>query len=538
MQFNILRRAISSNSMAGSLRYCVKLTSSFSISRDPFLISKRKFTYETSKTTNLNCSKSPRNIALSSLFAKKTLIREYVSKIVKVPSLAESLTEGTLAKWNKKVGDFIQQDEEVATIETDKVDAPINSPYSGKIIEIYANEQDTVVVSQDLFKIELLEDGATTSPETDVPKPESQQESKPEPKEESKPEPKEELKPEPKQESKQEPKQESKQEPKQESKQEAIKEQLPSPPPTKSVQPEPRVTVSEISTSKAIKLDKVNDFISGREEREVKMTRMRARIAERLKEAQNTAASLTTFNEIDMSNIIELRNTYKDAILKKHGIKLGFMSAFVKASVVGLQEIPSVNASISSTGDTIIYRDYVDMSVAVATPKGLVTPVIRNTHLLSFLEIEKTIADLGKKARDGKMSIEDMAGGTFTISNGGVYGSLLGTPIINIPQSAILGMHATKERPVAINGKIEIRPMMYVALTYDHRLIDGREAVTFLKTIKEQVEDPRPKRKLYTSLNNQFARLQQNMLIMEQNIEITSEQIKSIQNFGIAHSSL
>ncbi|RHZ50103.1 hypothetical protein Glove_505g33 [Diversispora epigaea] len=484
MQFNILRRAIPSNSMAGSLRYCTKLTSSFSISRDPFLISKRKFTYETSKTSNLNGSKNPRNIALSSLFVKKTLIREYVSKIVKVPSLAESLTEGTLAKWIKNVGDFVQQDEEVATIETDKVDAPINSPHSGTIIEIYAKEQDNVVVSQDLFKIELG-DTAETSSETV-----SQQESKLELKEEPKLESKEESKPE----FKEEPKKEFIFEPKQE----AIKEQFsplsppPLSPPTKPVQLEPQVqSKSEIPTSKAVKVDKVNDFINGREEREVKMTRMRSRISERLKEAQNTAASLTTFNEIDMSNIIELRNTYKDAILKKHEIKLGFMSAFVKASVVGLQEIPSVNASISSTGDTIIYRDYVDISVAVATPKGLVTPVIRNTHLLSFLEIEKTIADLGKKARDGKMSIEDMAGGTFTISNGGVYGSLLGTPIINIPQSAILGMHATKERPIAINGKIEIRPMMYIALTYDHRLIDGREAVTFLKIVKEQVEDPR-----------------------------------------------
>ncbi|PKC68944.1 hypothetical protein RhiirA1_416306 [Rhizophagus irregularis] len=223
------------------------------------------------------------------------------------------------------------------------------------------------------------------------------------------------------------------------------------------------------------------------------MNRMRLRIAERLKESQNTAASLTTFNEIDMSNIIDLRNTYKDSIMQKHGVKLGFMSAFVKASVFALQEIPIVNASIEGPdgGDTIVYRDYVDMSVAVATPKGLVTPVVRNAHLLSFIEIENAIAELGKKARDGKITIEDMAGGTFTISNGGVYGSLYGTPIINMPQSAILGMHATKERPVAVNGKVEIRPMMYVALTYDHRLIDGREAVIFLKTIKEQIEDPR-----------------------------------------------
>lgn len=223
------------------------------------------------------------------------------------------------------------------------------------------------------------------------------------------------------------------------------------------------------------------------------MNRMRLRIAERLKQSQNTAASLTTFNEIDMSNLMDMRSQYKDAILKKHNIKLGFMSAFVKAAVVALQEVPAVNGSIEGPdgGDTIVYRDYVDMSVAVATPKGLVTPVLRNVESKSFVEIEREIAELGLKARDNKLTLEDMAGGTFSISNGGVFGSLMGTPIINLPQTAILGMHAIKDRPVAINGKIEIRPMMYVALTYDHRLVDGREGVTFLKTIKEMIEDPR-----------------------------------------------
>jgi len=219
------------------------------------------------------------------------------------------------------------------------------------------------------------------------------------------------------------------------------------------------------------------------------MNRMRLRISERLKESQNTAASLTTFNEIDMSSLMEMRAKYKDQILKDHNVKLGFMSAFARASVLSLREIPAANASIE--GDSIVYRDYVDLSVAVATPKGLVTPVLRNAESMGFVDIEKGIADLGKKARDGKLTIEDMAGGTFTISNGGVFGSLFGTPIINVPQAAVLGMHAIKDKPVVVNGQIVVRPIMVVALTYDHRLMDGREAVTFLVRVKEYVEDPR-----------------------------------------------
>jgi len=215
-----------------------------------------------------------------------------------------------------------------------------------------------------------------------------------------------------------------------------------------------------------------------RSETRIKMNRMRLRIAERLKESQNAAASLTTFNEIDMSSLMDMRKKYKDAILKEHDVKLGFMSAFAKACTLALKEIPAANASIE--GDEIVYRDYVDLSVAVATPKGLVTPVVRNAEGMGFLEIEKEIAALGKKARDGKLSLEDMAGGTFTISNGGVFGSLYGTPIINLPQAAVLGMHAIKDKPVVVNGEIVIRPIMVVALTYDHRLLDGREAVTFL----------------------------------------------------------
>lgn len=229
--------------------------------------------------------------------------------------------------------------------------------------------------------------------------------------------------------------------------------------------------------------------ISGtRTEQRVKMNRMRQRIAQRLKDAQNVNAMLTTFNEIDMTNIIAFRKKHLDAFTKKHGVKLGFMSPFVKAAANALTDQPVCNAVIEE--NEIIYRDYVDISVAVATPKGLVVPVIRNVQDMSFADIELSIGALGEKAKSGKLTIEEMDGGTFTISNGGVFGSLMGTPIINPPQSAILGMHGTFERPVALNGQVVIRPMMYVALTYDHRLIDGREAVLFLRKIKEGVEDP------------------------------------------------
>lgn len=219
------------------------------------------------------------------------------------------------------------------------------------------------------------------------------------------------------------------------------------------------------------------------------MSRMRQTIATRLKASQNAAASLTTFNEIDMSSIMDFRKLYKDGVMKADGVKLGFMSAFSKAACLALKEIPSANASIED--DTIVYRDYVDLSIAVATPKGLVTPVVRNAEQYGLVGMEKAIHDLGVKARDGKLTIEDMTGGTFTISNGGVFGSLYGTPIINLPQAAVLGMHSIKEKPVVENGQIVIRPIMVVALTYDHRLLDGREAVTFLVRIKEYIEDPR-----------------------------------------------
>lgn len=382
--------------------------------------------------------------------------------------MAESINEGTLKQWSKQVGDYVEQDEEIATIETDKVDFSVNAPEAGTLKELFVKEEDTVTVGQDLAKLELGGEpsGGRKEEAKEEPKeqeassqPEGGQEQlKPE---EDKPQlPKEEHQPEP-------PKQESKPQPSSQKKSEAPKE---------AEQPK-----------------KVEGTVGSREERRVKMNRMRLRIAERLKQSQNTAASLTTFNEVDMSSLMEFRKLYKDDILKKTGVKLGFMSAFSRACVLAMKEIPAVNASIEGPkgGDTIVYRDYVDISVAVATEKGLVTPVVRNAESMDMISIEKAIADLGKKARDSKLTIEDMAGGTFTISNGGVFGSLMGTPIINLPQTAVLGLHAIKQKPVAVDGKIEIRPMMYLALTYDHRLLDGREAVTFLVKVKEYIEDPR-----------------------------------------------
>lgn len=399
-----------------------------------------------------------RNAPLPMMFKH---VRTYADQVVKVPQMAESISEGTLKQFSKGVGDYVELDEEIATIETDKIDVAVNAPAAGTIKELLASEEDTVTVGQDLLRIEL----------GDAPAGGEKQASEAAPKEEPKAEKSEpESKPAP---APAPPKEESK--PKEASK--------PAPPPEKKEAPK---SASKESSSSG-------PTLGSREERKVKMNRMRLRIAERLKQSQNTAASLTTFNEVDMSSIMEFRKLYKDDVLKKTGIKLGFMSAFARACVLAMRDIPIVNASIEGPdgGDTIVYRDYVDISVAVATEKGLVTPVVRNAEAMDMVGIEKSIADLGKKARDNKLTIEDMAGGTFTISNGGVFGSMMGTPIINLPQTAVLGLHAIKERPVAVNGKVEIRPMMYLALTYDHRLLDGREAVQFLVKIKEFIEDPR-----------------------------------------------
>ncbi|KAL1411244.1 2-oxoglutarate dehydrogenase complex E2 component [Vanrija albida] len=364
------------------------------------------------------------------------------AQVVKVPQMAESITEGTLKQWNKQVGDTVQADEEVATIETDKIDVSVNAPVSGTIVELLAAEEDTVAVGQDLFKLEPGE-VAASEPAAEAPKAAEPAAEAP--------------------------------------KAEAPKAAAPAAEAPKPAAPKPAAKKEEPAAAKPA--------AGSRNVTRVKMNRMRQTIATRLKASQNTAASLTTFNEIDMSSIMDFRKLYKDGVLKADGVKLGFMSAFARASVLALREIPEANASIED--DHIVYHDYVDLSVAVATPKGLVTPVVRNAEELGLIDIEREIANLGAKARDGKLSIEDMAGGTFTISNGGVFGSLYGTPIINMPQAAVLGMHSIKEKPVVVNGQIVIRPIMVVALTYDHRLLDGREAVTFLVRIKEYLEDPR-----------------------------------------------
>ncbi|KAH6606278.1 hypothetical protein Trco_005431 [Trichoderma cornu-damae] len=387
-----------------------------------------------------------------------SLIRHYADIIIKVPPMAESISEGTLKQLSKSIGDYIEQDEEVATIETDKIDVAVTTPQPGILREFFVGEEDTVTVGQDLARVEVGVEKPASSGGLEKPKEESAPSVS-----ESKPaaEPEQPV---------------------------SAQTEKPAPPP-----PQPAEQPQKKSQSEPAAPSRPEMVAGNREERRVKMNRMRLRIAERLKQSQNTAASLTTFNEVDMSNIMEFRKLYKEETLKKTGVKLGFMSAFSRAAVLAMRDIPAVNASIEGPngGDTIVYRDYVDISVAVATEKGLVTPVVRNVESLDMISIEKAIAEMGKKARDGKLTIEDMAGGTFTISNGGVFGSLMGTPIINLPQSAVLGLHAVKDRAVVVNGKVEVRPMMYLALTYDHRLLDGREAVQFLVKIKEYIEDPR-----------------------------------------------
>ncbi|MCJ1330971.1 2-oxoglutarate dehydrogenase complex E2 component [Thelotrema lepadinum] len=410
--------------------------------------------------------------------------------------MAESISEGTLKQWSKQVGDFVEQDEEIATIETDKViDVAVNAPEAGTLKELLVNEEDTVTVGQDIGKIEPGGEPSGDNQAGQQPKEPAPEEQKTSSEKESSSNTVEER-----------PAVQKKQEkPPQET---AAPETQASPPKQESQATRPPPKSVETSKQQDHSQDSKQSTIGSREERRVKMNRMRLRIAERLKQSQNTAASLTTFNEVDMSSIMEFRKLYKDEILKKTGVKLGFMSAFSRASILAMNDVPAVNASIEGPngGDTIVYRDYVDISVAVATEKGLVTPVVRNSESLDLVGIERAIADLGKKAsllcadsapclfrqaRDNKLTIEDMAGGTFTISNGGIFGSLMGTPIINLPQTAVLGLHAIKEKPVAVNGKVEIRPMMYLALTYDHRLLDGREAVMFLVKVKEYIEDPR-----------------------------------------------
>jgi len=391
-------------------------------------------------------------------------------QIVSTPPFAESITEGDV-RWEKEVGDSVGIDEVIGEIETDKTSLPIVSPAAGVIEEIFVEDGGRVEKNDQLFKLKLGAGGAPAPP-----KETKTEEAAPPPPPPPPPPPKAET-------------------PKADTAGPAPTQAPPTTPltqqqpmMTRSPTPAPPPPASQMTASIEEVKEAPTRIHGTRNETKVKMNRMRQRIAQRLKEAQNINAMLTTFNEIDMSNAMKIRNQYKDLFLKKHNMKLGFMSPFLKASSTALEQMPTVNAVIEE--NYVIYRDFVDISVAVATPKGLVVPVLRDVNKMNFADIERGMNALGEKARSGSLAIEDMDGGTFTISNGGVFGSLMGTPIINPPQSAILGMHGIFDRPVAVNGKVEIRPMMYVALTYDHRLVDGREAVTFLRKIKQNVEDP------------------------------------------------
>tara|TARA_B000000475_G_scaffold131553_1_gene106000 strand:+ start:142 stop:1428 length:1287 start_codon:yes stop_codon:yes gene_type:complete len=347
---------------------------------------------------------------------------------VLVPVLGESVVEATVSKWIKKQGEFVEVDEPIVELETDKVTLEVPAAVSGILDNLAVSEGDTVEVGALLAIIVAGE-------KTD-------ENSKPTPKQENK----------------------------------KVEEQ--------TIEPE-KVENKQIN----IKPEVVREAVNNTLEERVPMSRLRQAIARRLKEAQNTAAMLTTYNEVDMTALMEMRKNYQDSFEKKNGVRLGYMSFFVKASIDALSQFPAVNAEID--GNDIVYKNYYNIGVAVGTSQGLVVPVLKNADKMSFGETELNIANFGKKAKEGSLGITDMAGGTFTISNGGVYGSLMSSPILNPPQSGILGMHKIQKRPVAINDVIEIRPMMYLALSYDHRIIDGREAVSFLVRIKEIIEDPR-----------------------------------------------
>jgi 2-oxoglutarate dehydrogenase E2 component (dihydrolipoamide succinyltransferase) len=425
---------------------------------------------------------------------------------VAVPALGESITEGTLAQWLKKPGEAVAADEPLASLETDKVTVDVPSPIAGVLSETLANEGDTVAVGAVIARIDEKATAgaaapspakeaadASTNPAGAGENPQLREtEEAPEPAMEGEEDSALTLSP---------------------AVRRAVLEHHVDPSKIKGTGKDGRLTKDDVIAAAeaqktsgpvhepearapaaqppaaAPKPAAVAQAQTGeRHEERVKMTRLRQTIARRLKEAQETAAMLTTFNDVDMSAVIDARAKYKDLFEKKHGIRLGFMGFFVKACALAAKDVPSVNASLE--GDEIVYRDYLDVSVAVSAPKGLVVPVVRNADRMSFAEIEKTIADFGKRAKEGTLTVDEMTGGTFTISNGGVFGSLLSTPIINPPQSAVLGMHRIEERPVVKDGQIVARPMMYLALSYDHRLIDGREAVTFLVRVKEAIEDP------------------------------------------------
>ncbi len=403
---------------------------------------------------------------------------------VTVPVLGESITEATLGEWLKQPGDPVAVDEPIASLETDKVSVEVPSPVAGVMGQHAVAVGDTVQVGAMLATIDAgdgaaapakaPEPAATATPSAPA-KDESGAGYGDQPGAGTSDSPAA-LSP---------------------SVRRAVLEHGVDPGTVKGTGRDGRITKEDVTAAASSKpapaaapapAPAAAPAASGRGEERVRMTRLRQTIAKRLKEAQNTAAMLTTFNDVDMTAVIEARAKYKDLFEKKHGVRLGFMGFFVKAATMALRDIPSVNASID--GDDIVYHDYADISVAVSSPGGLVVPVIRDADQMSVATIEKTIGDFGKRAKDGALKMDEMKGGTFTISNGGVFGSLMSTPIINPPQSAVLGLHRIEERPVAINGQVVIRPMMYLALSYDHRLIDGREAVTFLVALKNAIEDP------------------------------------------------
>jgi 2-oxoglutarate dehydrogenase E2 component (dihydrolipoamide succinyltransferase) len=385
-----------------------------------------------------------------------------MSTEVRVPTLGESVTEATVATWFKQPGDSVAVDEMLCELETDKVTVEVPSPVAGTLSEIVAAEGDTVGV--DALLAQIAAGDVAPAPKAEAPKADPA------------PAP-------------------------------AAKDVEDAPSAKKLMAENNLSDVAGTGKDGRVMKEDVLKALSGsapapsaaapapraqsndpREER-VKMTRLRQTIAKRLKDSQNTAAMLTTYNEVDMTEVMALRNEYKDLFLKKHGVKLGFMSFFTKACIHALNEVPEVNAEIDGTD--VVYKNFVNMGIAAGTPTGLVVPVINDADQMSFAGIEKAIAEKGAKARDGKLSMAEMQGGTFTISNGGVYGSLMSSPILNPPQSGILGMHKIQDRPMAIKGEVVIRPMMYLALSYDHRIVDGKGAVTFLVRVKEALEDPR-----------------------------------------------
>jgi len=378
---------------------------------------------------------------------------------VKVPVLPESVEDATIATWHKKAGETVRRDENLVDLETDKVVLEVPAPADGKVKEIRV-EQGTTVHSDDV--IAVIEEGAVeqeTAPAEPSPTPAPAAEAAPAAEPQGKPAAGPKLSP---------------------AARRVADEENVDPGQLEGTGRGGRVTKGDVLT-----------FLKGggsRQEERVKMTRLRSRIAERMKEAQNTAAILTTFNEVDLQAVMDLRRRYQEEFTRKHGIKLGLMSFFVKACCDALRKFPVVNASIE--GDEIIYHNYQDIGIAVSTERGLMVPIIRNAENLGLAELEMAIAEFADKAREGSITLEDLQGGTFSITNGGVFGSLLSTPLLNPPQSAILGMHTIKERPVVVDGEIRVRPMMYLAVSYDHRIIDGKDSVQFLVAVKNALEDP------------------------------------------------